>query len=318
MIVCKFGGTCTAYPTAIKNIKTLLEESKERKVFVFSAIGKENKQDTKMTDLLIKFADEENREKTKEKILGKFEKLLKTTGVKFNIIRHLNKTFDEYLKTNDKEKLLSRGEYFTTFIMAKYLNIKFVPAEKILFFDGEKIDFQKSKERLEYYLNKYKRITVPGFYFCGNGRIKLFSRGGGDVSGAFCATLSNATIYENWTDVGGIFGVNPNILKTKPIKTLSYHDLEFMTAMDANVVHAECAKILNDTKTKLCVKSIFEPQNQGTEISQTNKNSSSYICYKMCDDFAKIFVCERYDDYRVILASRENYKETIKSLYENQ
>ena len=104
MIVCKFGGTCTAYPTAIKNIKTLLEESKERKVFVFSAIGKENKQDTKMTDLLIKFADEENREKTKEKILGKFEKLLKTTGVKFNIIRHLNKTFDEYLKTNDKEK----------------------------------------------------------------------------------------------------------------------------------------------------------------------------------------------------------------------
>ena len=318
MIVCKFGGTCTAYPTAIKNIKTLLEESKERKVFVFSAIGKENKQDTKMTDLLIEFADEENREKTKEKILGKFEKLLKTTGVKFNIIRHLNKTFDEYLKTKDKEKLLSRGEYFTTFIMAKYLNIKFVPAEKILFFDGEKIDFQKSKERLEYYLNKYKRITVPGFYFCGNGRIKLFSRGGGDVSGAFCAALSNATIYENWTDVEGIFGVNPNILKAKPIKTLSYHDLEFMTAMDANVVHAECAKILNDTKTKLCVKSIFEPQNQGTEISQTNKNSSSYICYKMCDDFAKIFFFFCYDDYRVILAISENYKETIKSLYENQ
>ena len=98
MIVCKFGGTCTAYPTAIKNIKTLLEESKERKVFVFSAIGKENKQDTKMTDLLIEFADKENKEETKEKILEKFEKLLKTTGVKFNITRHLNKTFDEYLK----------------------------------------------------------------------------------------------------------------------------------------------------------------------------------------------------------------------------
>mgnify|MGYP002540261519 CR=1 FL=1 len=75
---------------------------------------------------------------------------------------------------------------------------------------------------------------------------------------------------------------------------------------------------LNNTKTKLCVKSIFALQSQGTEISQNNRNSSSYICYKMCDDFAKIFVCERYDDYRVILASKENYKSTIKSLYENQ
>ena len=317
MIVCKFGGTCTAYSSAIKNIKTILQKSSKRKIFVFSAIGKENKQDIKVTDLLIDLSNDKEVEKCKNIILSKFEKLLKITGVNFDIKYHLDKDIEEYKKTNDKEKLLSRGEYYTTFVMSKYLKIKFVPAEKILFFDGKNFDYQKSKARIEYYLKKYKHIAVPGFYFCDNGKIRLFSRGGGDVSGALCALISNADIYENWTDVEGVFEVNPDILKTKPIKTLSYQDLKFMTAMDASVVHSECAKILQNTKTKLCVKSIFEPQNKGTIISQNCHNSSRYICYKMCDDFVKIFVCESFDDFKVVLASKENYRETMKSLYEN-
>ena len=53
MIVSKFGGSSTTNINAIKNIKKLKEQNDDRVVFVFSAIGKNNKSDTNITDLLI-------------------------------------------------------------------------------------------------------------------------------------------------------------------------------------------------------------------------------------------------------------------------
>lgn len=312
MIVCKFGGSCTVWQDAIKNIKELARDEK-RKVFIFSAIGRECEKDKKVTDLLIDYSNGDKS--AKDKILKKYENLLRFTGVSVALKSRLDKDFNEFLKTKDVDKFLSRGEFLTTYIMSKYLNIKFVPAEKILFFDENNFDFKKSQKRAKYYLNRYKRIAVPGFYFCGNGKIKIFSRGGGDVSGALVSTLLGVDVYENWTDIEGIFEVNPNILKSHPIKRLSYNDLKFMTSLDAKVVHEECADILKKTNIKLKVKSIFAPYKKGTQISKKDTNSSGYICFSQDNELVKIYLCKSFKKFITICSTKERFKTDIKSLY---
>ena len=67
MITCKFGGSCTVQERAIKNIKKIKKNSNERKIFVFSAIGKSDDSDTKVTDLLIELSHKnENYQKAKK------------------------------------------------------------------------------------------------------------------------------------------------------------------------------------------------------------------------------------------------------------
>ena len=45
------------------------------------------------------------------------------------------------------------------------------------------------------------------------GYIVTFPRGGSDITGAIISSGVRATIYENFTDVSGIYKANPNIIK---------------------------------------------------------------------------------------------------------
>ena len=74
----------------------------------------------------------------------------------------------------------------------------------------------------------YKRqAVIPGFYGRGaDGKIKTFSRGGSDISGAVIARAVKASLYENWTDVSGFFACDPKIVASpKCIRELSYQEL---------------------------------------------------------------------------------------------
>lgn len=316
MIVCKFGGSCTANIVAIENIKKVIRNSSNRKICVFSAIGKENPKDDKLTDLLISFADNFNQRKTIQKrIIGKFQKLSKETKIRFNIKVRLKKEIDIFLRTNDKERFISRGEEWTSFIMAKYLGYKFISAERVMFFKEGKFDFEKSREKIEKIMKKEPQIVIPGFYGVEDKKIKLFSRGGGDVSGAIISIIAKADIYENWTDVEGIYEVNPQILKTQTIKKLSYQDLEFMTAFDVGVIHHDCAKILKGTRIKLCVRSIFDLKSSKTIVQDNVKNSQSYICLDENEKEIKVFLCKSFNDFKVISLDKKKIVENIKELY---
>ena len=73
----------------------------------------------------------------------------------------------------------------------------FCDSSEFIQFNENDVNLYKS------YLN-FKRlnisypVVIPGFYGKDkNGKIKLFSRGGGDESGSLISLLSNADIYEN-------------------------------------------------------------------------------------------------------------------------
>lgn len=318
MIVCKFGGSCTANADAIANIKRI-RRNPTRKVFVFSAIGKDYPCDTKMTDLLLSLADQQPNSnqynKTRAQIINKFQTLVKMTGVDFDIYNPFENVEKTFLQTHDKEFLVSRGEYFTTLIMSKYLDLEFVPAEEVIFFNGSHIDERKSRVRLEHFLENNHKLAIPGFYGMDEfNKIRLFSRGGGDYSGALIAKLIDANCYENWTDVDGIFEVNPNILKSNIIKNMSYSQLEVMTSMDANVIHKDCAKLLSKTKAKLKIRSCFSLSTNFTSVDNRPHPNTQFICYQVSSETAQILVQNR-NSTKVVTTKSENLHKQIASEY---
>ena len=50
--VCKFGGSSVASAEQFKKVKEIISSDADRKFVVTSALGKENKEDYKVTDLL--------------------------------------------------------------------------------------------------------------------------------------------------------------------------------------------------------------------------------------------------------------------------
>ncbi len=297
MIVSKFGGSATTNNKSIENVKQLSKNT-DRNIFVFSAIGKNSKNDEKITDLLYNYTkinpkNKKAQEKIKNQIILKFNQLCRFTKIDMDIPSQINKFCAKFMVDNDVDFFVSRGEYLTSLIMSKYLDIKFVPAENAIFLKNGKINWQKTEQNLKKLILKHKRIVIPGFYAMNeiatsksinsigvNKKIKLFTRGGSDLTGAIISKCLGVGIYENWTDVDGIYPINPNLKKTEIIGEMSYNDLKVMTAFDANVIQKDCAKILNGTGTLLEIKNIFNLKDQGSRISSTYLSPAEYIVYK--------------------------------------
>ena len=139
MIVCKFGGSATASKTAVDNLKKLKND--ERIIWVFSAIGKEFDGDVKLTDLLIAYTRKNsNKTKIKQQIKNKFTRLKKNTNVDVDTDKFIDEYCNKFDNDLNKDYFISRGEYLTSLIMSKYLDIKFVSAEKIIFSKNNKMN----------------------------------------------------------------------------------------------------------------------------------------------------------------------------------
>ena len=301
MIVCKFGGKATTSLKGIKNVKKI-SLNNERRVFVFSAVGKEDELDFKLTDILIKFfkSDDKNKEKYFLIIKNKFKKLLDFTKTKINLNYYLKKIKN----SKNYNFIISRGEYITTKIMSKYLNIKFIPAENLIYFLNNAIDFQKIQKKLNYYLKKYKKICTCGFYGMDelSRDIVLFERGGGDTTGAVIAKAINSPIYENYTDISGVKMADPKIVNNpKTLVQISYRNMQVLSQFGGNVLHESVCEILDGTKTETSVINIFNLSGEKTKINN-KKDFSKFIGYKKNGKKFEVIIksnIDFYDNYRV-------------------
>ena len=118
---------------------------------------------------------------------------------------------------------------------------------------------------------------VAGFYGEDHeGRVKTFSRGGSDVSGAIVARAVGAELYENWTDVSGFLACDPRIVENPvPIRALSYKELRELSYMGANVLHSEAIFPVREADIPIRIKNTFRPEDEGTEIVPTSRHTYS-------------------------------------------
>ncbi len=274
--VCKFGGTSTADGNIISKVKRIIDSDIERKFIVVSAPGKRYSGDVKITDLLYRCHEQMMSEGDIEQGFGKIRERFTLIAKELNLKSDFSAVLDETMARIEREQsedfTASRGEYLCARIVAEVLDAKFIDAEDVIFFkENGSLDGEKSYRAVAEALNGVTRAVLPGFYGKGaDGKVKTFSRGGSDISGAIVARAVSATVYENWTDVSGFLACDPRIVECpKTIKNISYKELRELSYMGANVLHSESIFPVRKVNIPIQIKNTFRPDDEGTLILPT-------------------------------------------------
>ena len=274
MLVCKFGGSSLSQMSQFKKVKDIIENDAERQVIVVSALGKREPSDNKLTDLFYVIHTHAKHgicyESLWQEISTRFIDVKNELALTFDIETALGEIRDS-LDANllSVDDLVSRGEYLTANLMSEYLGFKFIDAKDVIIFgaNGE-IDAEVTKAKLQAAVPEGANVVIPGFYGAyETGKIKLFGRGGSDISGAIVAASLGADKYENFTDVSGVLMADPRIIESPPaIARLTYEELSELTYMGASVLHEASAHPVRDVGIPIHIKNTNEPDAFGTLI----------------------------------------------------
>ncbi len=271
--VCKFGGTSMADGHIMRRVAQIIFADEARRYIVVSAPGKRFGADLKVTDLL--YACYREIKKTGNcnesffKIRIRFTGIVHELKLDMDIDALLDKTQADMERVRTIDFCASRGEYLNANIMAAFLHFDMVDASEFIRFDEEGMLNEKETYALaEKVLIGHTHAVIPGFYGLGaDGKIKTFSRGGSDITGAIVARGARACLYENWTDVSGFFACDPRIIpQAKHIKVLSYKELRELSYSGANVLHSDCIIPVREMSIPINIRNTFRPEDEGTMI----------------------------------------------------
>lgn len=279
MKVLKFGGTSMANAQAISRVADIVNSDKRAKYIVVSAPGKREKSDEKVTDLLLECIEERDKVGLCDKVLARVEKRFADITAELNLDIDLTPEFnvirDMINGGAGSDYASSRGEFLSAIVAAKYLGAAFVDAGDIIRFDmSGNFDSETTDRLVRARLTGISgRVVIPGFYGkMPNGKVKTFSRGGSDISGAIVARGVDAEIYENWTDVDGFMTVDPRIESSSDIiEMLTYKELRELSYMGANVMHPDSIFPVRKSDIPINIRNTFNPSAPGTIIVPTKK-----------------------------------------------
>lgn len=261
----------------MQRVAQIVQSDPARRYVVVSAPGKRFGGDIKITDLLYETADDVKKMgktgEAFEKVKNRFAGIVHELKLDFDIDALLQDTQRQIEEENSEDFAASRGEYLSGRIMAELLGMPFIDAREVVKFDCEGRLDKRSYDLLRAELKGKKRAVVAGFYGEDvNGRVKTFSRGGSDISGAIVARAAGADLYENWTDVSGFLACDPRIVPNPaPISALSYKELRELSYMGANVLHSESIFPVREADIPIRIKNTFRPEDTGTDILPTSK-----------------------------------------------
>ena len=275
MKVVKFGGSSMADAGQYRKIREILMADPERRVVVVSAAGKRFSGDHKITDLLyLCHAHTQygvDCSNIFEMIRSRYLEIRDELGIKLDLeseFSALKSGLDRKMVSQDE--LASRGEYFSAKLMAAFLGFQFVDAaDWIRFkFDGS-VDQEASYALLK---DRYKDfgIVIPGFYgMMPDGKIRTFTRGGSDITGALAAAALDADVYENWTDVSGILMADPRIVDDpQTIPQVTYDELRELSYSGAQVLHEGTIFPVREKNIPLNIRNTNAPNDPGTMIKE--------------------------------------------------
>lgn len=266
LIVQKFGGTSVANPERIKNVAKRVVKYKRKGydlVVVVSALG-----DT--TDELIDLA-------------------YKITN---------------YPSEREMDMLISTGEQVSCALLAMAIQKLKVPA---ISFTGAQVGIitdtshtkarilDISTERINEELKKGKVVVVAGFQGVSISKeITTLGRGGSDLTAVALAKALGAKICEIYTDVDGVYTVDPRIVpNARKLARVSYDEMLEMSSLGAKVLQARSVEYAKRYGVTMHVRSSFSNAD-GTIISREVKAMEKIDVsgVTLQKDEAKVTICD--------------------------
>lgn len=283
--VAKFGGSSVADGIQMAKMREIIESDVDRKYIIVSAPGKRFPTDTKITDLLYLCMNQKEANITYEQVFqviqDRFNAMKMNLGLDVDLTRHFDEIRENLDKGASEDYIVSRGEYLSAVVTAAYLDYDFVDTKGLILFDKRgRLDIDATDAALSAELANHERAIIPGFYGSNieDGEIKVFSRSGSDISGALVARAVGADVYENWTDVPGFLMADPNIVDNpKPIRSISYMELQELSYMGATVIHEDAVNPLVSVNIPINIRNTNDPENPGTMITAENEKDDDRI-----------------------------------------
>ena len=274
--VAKFGGSSVASASQFRKVKQIVEADPERRFVVVSAAGKRRSGDNKVTDLLLLVNAHIEYGVDCTALISDIESRFQEIADELDLTFPVHEEFERLraeLKNVTPEYVVSRGEWFTAKLMAEFLGLPFVDATEVIVFhhDGT-IDMERTQTRLrEAQIHTGGTFVLPGFYGSTvDGRIKLFKRGGGDITGAIVARCIDAGLYENWTDVSGFLAADPRIVENpRGIHRITFEEMRELSYMGASVLQEEAIFPVREVNIPIQIKNTNRPSDFGTIIRET-------------------------------------------------
>ncbi len=310
MKVAKFGGSSLASATQVNKVFDIVASDSDRRFIVVSAPGKRDSNDTKVTDALIKYYKEYVTGKdvtaSQEWIIKRYQDMVDELGFTSKSIAKITENilslaslpiegnkflYDTFLAAGENNNARLIAEYFNhKGLQARYIH----PKEAGIFVSEEPGNARllpHSYDKIEELKEFDEVLIIPGFFgVTQNDQICTFSRGGSDITGSIIAAGVKADLYENFTDVDGIFAAHPGIVHNPhSIDELTYREMRELAYAGFSVLHDEALLPAYRGKIPLVIKNTNNPDHPGTRIVlEHTKESLPVVGIAADDDFVSI------------------------------
>lgn len=272
-IASKFGGSSVADARQFRKIQDILSRDSRRRVIVVSAPGKRHSGEAKLTDLLYQCHHSARKnipfDEAFALIRDRFLEIEKDLGLDAGMAAEMDAFHKQITDGATGDFIASRGEYFSGRLMAAFLGATFVdPVECVSFDRAGRLDARSYDALGERLKDEAKTYVIPGFYGAdAEGKVKTFSRGGSDITGAIAARAAKAELYENWTDVSGLLMADPRIVENPhPLDIVSYREIRELSYMGASVFHDEAIAPVREAGIPINIRNTNRPDDAGTLI----------------------------------------------------
>jgi aspartate kinase len=283
MIVCKFGGTSMADAAQMRKVKSIIDLNPDRRVIVVSAPGKRSREDEKITDLFYFCHRDASAGNDIAPHFSIIRDRISSIASDFGVASSISVTLDEIEAKirggASVDYAASRGEFLAGIVMAELLGAVFVdPAEVVLLTEDGRVD-DSTYAMVAEKMKGSGRFVLPGFFgSTADGKVKTFSRGGSDISGAIAARAVEAERYENWTDVSGILMADPRVVDNpRTITEITYREIRELASIGASVFHEEAIAPVRSVGVPINVRNTNDPAAEGSMILPARDSSTSPV-----------------------------------------
>lgn len=238
--VVKFGGSSLCDAAHLQKAADLIRRDPARRIAVVSAPGKGDGEREKITDLLIRAREGDGT--ALEAVCRRFRALYAACGWKGGAEETLAALGSPGILACGRGYFISRGEYLCGRLLARLLSWHFLDAAEVVrFFPDGRLDEETTLSLLREGLCDGLPTVLPGFYGSDSeGVVHLLPRGGSDLTGALAAAAIGADLYENLTDVPGVFTADPRkAADAAPIPALGFAEMRQLSHFGAGVLQED-------------------------------------------------------------------------------
>lgn len=312
MKVAKFGGSSLASSAQVRKVVNIIKADPARRFVVVSAPGKRNSQDIKVTDLLVALYQGRlaNQEVTPiiDQIVERYQEIGAPYKVDNGILRQIHKDLQSLLdipfenNPHFYDTVLASGEdnnakLIAGILQAEGLKARYVnPRDLGMVVSDEPQNariLMKSYKNIYQWRNSEEILVIPGFFgYTEQGEVCTFSRGGSDISGAIVAAGLKVDLYENFTDVDGIFVANPGYIHhPESMPEVTYREMRELAYAGFSVFHEEALMPSYRAKIPVVIKNTNNPSHPGTLITTERNNRENPVVGIASDEgFSMIYI----------------------------